>query len=449
MPTDAPELAVTDRRASFIERVRGSAIVRRLFSGAAWSMAGLVVSRGLLLLAGVAVARLLGVRDYGELGVVQSTIAMFQVLAGMGTGVTATRYVASHRKTDPERAGRIAALSTRAALVSGVVLGLAQLVASPWLAEHALGEATLAPALAIGAIALPFIALNGAQLGVLAGLEAFAVSARANVVTGALSALLLAGGAWFAGVQGSVVGLVAGSAATCLVFRRSVRRELSRAGLKASDAQRSDWRVLWTFSLPSFLASILIAPVNWICTALVVRTPSGLTEMGIYNAANQWFLAAMFIPGLLGQVSLPILSEQSGRGDTRRLRGTLLLVLGASALVVAPVVLAGSAASGLIMSIYGEEFRAHGQTLVVVLVTAGVVAVAAPVGHLLSATERAWTAFLINLAWACTIVPLTAVWAERGADGLALARLVAYLAYGVGSWLVAFLFVARARPQRA
>src|ERR1022692_3038167 len=41
---------------------------------------------------------------------IQSTVGMLGIFAGLGLGITATKYVAELRSHDPERAGRIIAL---------------------------------------------------------------------------------------------------------------------------------------------------------------------------------------------------------------------------------------------------------------------------------------------------------------------------------------------------
>jgi hypothetical protein len=93
------------------DRVEASDIGTRLSRGIFWSMAGSVISRGLMLCATVLVARMLGKTVYGELGMIQSTVGMFGVFAGFGLGLTATKHVAEFRQSDPERAGRIIGLS--------------------------------------------------------------------------------------------------------------------------------------------------------------------------------------------------------------------------------------------------------------------------------------------------------------------------------------------------
>ena len=90
-----------------LNRVEDSEIGYRLAKGVFWSMAGAVISRGLGIVSSVVVARTLGKVGFGELGIIHSTVMMFQLFAGFGLGLTATKYVAEYRGTDPQKAGRI------------------------------------------------------------------------------------------------------------------------------------------------------------------------------------------------------------------------------------------------------------------------------------------------------------------------------------------------------
>jgi len=56
-----------------------------------WSMAGAVISRGLMLVASIFVARMLGKTGFGELGMIQSTVGMFGVFAGFGLGLNCNK----------------------------------------------------------------------------------------------------------------------------------------------------------------------------------------------------------------------------------------------------------------------------------------------------------------------------------------------------------------------
>src|ERR1035438_1477658 len=89
------------------EFVPAGSLRERFTYGVIWSLAGAVVSRGFLLAASVVCARFLGKEGFGALGMIQSTAGMFGIFAGLGLGLTATKYVSEFRRQDPMRAGRI------------------------------------------------------------------------------------------------------------------------------------------------------------------------------------------------------------------------------------------------------------------------------------------------------------------------------------------------------
>src|SRR5438105_966213 len=121
-----------------VNRIQTSPLGYRLAKGAFWSLAGTVVSRGLALFAWILVPRMLGTTAFGELGIIQSTIGLFGTFAGLGLGLTATRYVAEFRVKDPARAGRVIAFSTLTANLTGLAASIALLVLAPWLAVNML-----------------------------------------------------------------------------------------------------------------------------------------------------------------------------------------------------------------------------------------------------------------------------------------------------------------------
>ena len=88
-------------------------------------------------------------------------------------GLTAIKYVAELRESDPERAGRIIALSSQFAALTGGVMALGLFFSASWLATHTIDAPQLAGALRIAALFLFISALTGAQTGALSGLEAF------------------------------------------------------------------------------------------------------------------------------------------------------------------------------------------------------------------------------------------------------------------------------------
>jgi len=418
----------------------------RLAKGVFWSFAGALISRVLALVASILVARMLGKEHFGELGIIQSTVGMFGAFAGFGLGLTATKYVAEFRVKDPSKAGRIIAFSSATAVVSGAIMAVVLAVLAPWLAAKTLAAPHLAGLLRISALLLFLGAVNGAQTGALAGFEAFKTIAKVSLAAGVLTFPCMVGGVYIAGLEGAVWGLAVSLAANWLLNHIALRVEARRANvplhLSGCMQERS---VLWTFSLPAVLAVAMIGPVTWLCNAILVNRPNGYSEMGIFNAANQWFAALMFLPSVLAQATMPMLSERLGDGDALRSKKILSYSIKLNALVILPIAIAGSVASPYIMSLYGEGFAGAWTTLVVVFLTAGVLAVQVPVGNIIIASGKLWTGFVMNSGWAVAFLIFTLILVSYGALGLAGARLIAYFFHATWTFGFAYLVLRQSR----
>jgi len=414
---------------------------RRLARGAFWSVVGSVASRLLSVPVSIALARLMGPAHYGELAVIYSSVDLFGVFAGFGLGMTATKHVAELRGKDPHRAGRILALSTVTASLTGLVMAVLLFVLSPWLAARTLSAAHLAEPLRIGACLLFFASLSGAQCGALCGFEAFNTTARLGVIVGLLNVPLMVGGYLAYGLKGVLWGMVVGRFAEWVLRHLAVRAEARRARVVIQYRECTrELSVLWQFSIPAMVSGVLVMPVNWACAAILVNQPNGYAEMGIYNAASQWYNGLLFLPVTVGAVLLPLLSDRMGEGDARGSSGVVGFMLRFNAATMLPCVIGLSLASPYIMRMYGREYSHAWLTLVLVVVTAGVFAVLSPVGDVIAASGRMWVGCAMNAGWALILVPSTFILVHRGLGsfGLASARLFAYCVHALWTLLFAY-----------
>jgi O-antigen/teichoic acid export membrane protein len=225
--------------------------------------------------------------------------------------------------------------------------------------------------------------------------------------------------------------------AACLLSQLAIREAARNTGIVHSYADCWQERgVLLRFSLPSLLAGSLVGLVYWLCNTLLVNQPGGYNEMGIFNAANQWFAVIIFLPGVLGQVLLPILSESMNSQNSQSSRKVLILSLKINAITTIPLILVASILSPWIMAAYGPSFAAAWPVLIIVLVTSGILALLAPIGQIIVAGGRIWTGFAMNLGWAVVYIGMTYLMIDRGASGLAAARLFAYFVHA--AWTIAY-----------
>jgi O-antigen/teichoic acid export membrane protein len=413
-------------------------------------MAGTMISRALALAAAILAARIIGKIVYGELGIIQSTVGMLGTLAGFGMGTTTSKFVAELRGKAPVRAGRIIALSSLVswAISFGLAAGLFCL--APWLCQHTLAAPALTGYLRLSIPLLVLSGINGAQLGVLSGFEAFKSIARVSFLTGLLNFPLIVGGALVFGLSGIIWGMVLAQGGGCLLNLFALRREAKRHGIPLSYSScMSELPVVWRFSIPAVLADVLISAINWLAVTMLVRQVSGYGEMGAYSAANQWFNAIMWLPFMFNGVVLPVLAERLGAGDHKNTAKLLMMTVKMNAAVVIPLTIVACLVSPFIMMSYGPGFRSAWPTLVAVLVTAALLAFELPVGQLIAASGHMWLGFASNIGWGVVFLGSNALLLKWGwgALGLASARLLAYAAHTIFSLVYTVLFMLAAKRK--
>ena len=422
---------------------------RRFASGIFWSMLGTVLSQCLNLVSSIVAAQLLGKKGFGEFGIINSTVSTIGIFAGFGLGLTATKYIAELRHKDPVRAGRILGLSQLSALVSGGIASLIFFMIAPLLATKMLNAPHLVTELRIGCGILLFSTLSGVQVGSLAGFESFRTTARANFWAGIINFPFVLAGVFFFGLRGLVAGMLASTILGCLIYYVTLRREAIKAGITfLYKGVTSELTVLWNFSVPSLFSTLMASPAIWLAYALLVNQPNGYSEMGVFNAANQWRAMILFIPDIVGQAIVPMMSSLYGSNDIAATRRVLLASMGINALVVVPIALLLIMGSNIVMSFYGAEFSGRGNVLSVIALTIALLAIEAPVGKILAATGRMWLGVCMNFGWALVFLGSNALLQKKGygADGLATAFLIAYIVHGVWTFWYAYTVV---RPSIA
>lgn len=413
----------------------------RFARGAVWSLIGTVVSQGLGLAASIVTARLLGKSGFGELGMINSTVGVFGMLAGLGLGLTTTKYVAEFRTRDPDRAGRIIGLTSWAALSSGGLIAMMILVFAPLLATRVLNAPGLAPELRIGALLLLLYVLNGIQTGALSGLEAFKEIAQAKFLRGTASFPLIVAGVVIWRLRGAVWGLVATAALGWLFNTLFLRNKCRGAGVHVHfKGIRREGSILWRFSLPAVLADIAAGPAIWAANAILANQRNGYSELGLFSAANQWRNALMFLPNILLQVALPILSSldiQGSDAERSRFARTFEITQTLTLAVVLPLGVLLICFSDVVMGFYGAQFSRGVTSLIGVALTVMIMGVSAATGPAIQASGRMWTGFTLNLVWGMVMLGLVWIFAPRmGANALAYAPAAAYVALAILTFLV-------------
>ena len=412
-----------------LRRLEASPLAYRLARGTFWTMSGAVIIRSSGLAASILVARILGREGFGRLGIIQSTVAIFQVFAGFGLGLTATKYVSEFRIRDPQRAGRIIGFSHLVATVAGSAMSILLFLASGWLARRSLAAPELAPILRIAAPMLLLSSINGSQIGALSGFEAFKDIARVDLIAGIATFPLMVVGTFAAGLAGATGALVTTTLVNCALSHYFLRIRAHQHRVPVTYSGPHDWGLLWRFTVPALISGIMGPPVIWMGNALLVNRSGGYAAMGVFNAGSQWQAVLMFVPSLMMQAVLPIMSSAHADGvTTSDFQRTLGMTQSAMVAMAFPLATIFMFSSGLIMRFYGRGFQ-NGESVLIGVVASGLIqCIGAATGPAIQARGMMWTALLINGSWGLTYLVFVYLTVARlGANSLAYGAAVSYL----------------------
>lgn len=408
-------------------KITSSDVAKRLIKGSFWSFTGTALGKLIVLLSGVICARILGKAAYGEFGMVRSTINMFVVVGFAGLGLTASKYISEYKAHQKERIGSIYLLTNGFAYLTGILVTLLVLFLAPFLAVNTLHAPNLITPIRIGAILLFVTVLDGAQNGTLSGFEDFKSIAINTFLGSVAESLLMILGGFLYGVTGAILGYGMGYIVLFVGNQFAIRRNFKQYGIAVNRTSfnQKDLRLLYTFSLPAMLSSLMITPIYWIVRSLLVRA-NGFSELAAYEAADQWKVIILFIPSAVSQVVLPILSSMV-KTETKNFWKILninMLLNGGIALCFSLLICLFSSP---IMKMYGNDYSDPWPLIILALSTV-LTAISGVIGLSISSRAKMWTGFGFNFLWGLMVVAFSFLFLKQGlgATGVALAILCSY-----------------------
>jgi O-antigen/teichoic acid export membrane protein len=349
------------------DAVRKADVSHAARSGAVQVLTAL--AQAILPFAQVIVARLFGATVFG---LYQSTVAIIEVLTRGGTGGTdkaMLRYVAGLRARE-ERAGMLSALGTGIRLASSiagciaVLLVLAAPLIAGWLHQPELARSLPAMAPAVLCTGLVYVLIQASLAN---------KSTRPNLLVRGLcepTFLLLAGlGAAVVGrgllplaIAHSIAAACTLCAAVLVVGRQFGAGELRRA------VRSPRLPGLARFSLP-LGAGEMVNGILQRADIVMLSAFAGARTAGIYAAAEFLGRAVASIRYAFDSIAAAVLSEALHLGERERLRYNLALMTRWVATVAAPLAVLAIAFRSQLLGLYGADFVAGAQAMIVLVVS--------------------------------------------------------------------------------
>jgi O-antigen/teichoic acid export membrane protein len=414
----------------FFQKAFVSTIGRRLIKGSFWIMLSASISRLLSLFSFFVIARILTKPAFGELGILQTTISMFQIFALFGLSETVTKYIAEYREKDIYKTANILRLVKIINIAINLMIAILLLSISPYLARKILIAPQLSGLIRLSVIIIIISSYNNIQAGILTGFESFKAVSKINIATSLINILLTIVFVYFWKLNGFIWAMAATSFVNTILNYMALNSIsiLKNIKIKTKECFK-EYGVLLAFTLPALLAGLLVTPTNWICSAIIVHQPNGYSEMAVYNAANQWRILIIFLSVFLGSVILPILANIYSQKNYRefvKLVNWILITTFILSVIFGTLIIILSKS---IMKGYGSGYSEGYPVLILITLSSILVSVSSIIGYLLTSVGKKWFCLFSNFIWAFLIIFLTFYFKNKGAYGFALATLISYIIF--------------------
>ena len=387
-----------------LHRARNNAEVALLAKNAAWSSTGVVLAQLITLLSYILLARYIGKELFGQFTIVQSTVNAVSTFAGLGLGVTATKYIAELRLRNAAQAGSTVTLIGVLTLAWTGLLAFALWIAAPQIATEILKRAELVSAVRIGSILLFFTTVMNVQNGALAGFESFDAVAKTSMLRGFLILPFLLVGAAIAHVSGAVCGFAAAAAVTCVINQTLLWRRCKIHSMVFSlHGAFKELRILAAFSIPALLVNIIPAPCLALAQTLLVRQPGGYGYLAVFTAAFQLRAGIVLLPALLSQPLVPMMARLSGTGSSSR-RNLMRATCAATLFVSVPLAAIVCCFPKYLMLAYGHSFTGNSPVLMLLAASAVVNSMQSPFIAAIISSGRMWILSIAYAAWGTTFL---------------------------------------------
>ncbi|MEG2263171.1 MAG: oligosaccharide flippase family protein [Acinetobacter sp.] len=401
-----------------------NALLKRLAEAISFGIGGAIGSRALMLIAGMAVSRILNEEAYGQFSFLNTTVTTFVTLSGVGIGATLTRYVALE-KDDSAKASKYIGTLRLICLAMSTIICLVLLVFVDPISIWINGDTQLSGYLRLTTIAILLSALSSIEQSILIGFENYKMSAVVQIVRCASYLIFSVLLSKAFGINGAIVALILSHGIQYVIFLVANHKEYALRGIRPEISFSNEMKgAIVHFTIPAFISSFFISPTTWFTNSLLARC-AGYVDTAVFSIAYQWMTLLIFIPSQMSNVR-PIYTELFAKRDFEKIKKLFLHITGASILLITPFAIIVMLASQYILGIYGDGY-VHGYvTLCLMALAAIIFTVQSQIGSLIHAIGKMWLGFAANLLLSINMIGVFYLLKDQGSVGLAISYCVAY-----------------------
>ncbi|HVA01745.1 MAG TPA: flippase [Terriglobia bacterium] len=408
MPRPFPDPAFSERKKD----------VRRLAAGASIALAGKLIGRGVRLVGDVVLAHILGPATFGLYAIGWTLARIATVLAPLGLDAGVIRFASPYRNQDLARFKGAVTQSLQYSTLSGLLLGIAFYLLTPWLALSVFHQATLIAVFRCFAFGFPLMTCLKVASAATRVSQRMKFSAYAEEIGQPAAALALILVFYLFGYRlgGALAAFVLSfgfASILAIYYIGKLFPEIISKAIRPVFAGKH----LLSFSLPASVSVMFGILLIWV-DRLFVGYYRPAAEVGIYHAASQLSIALAVILSAFGAIVTPMIAELYHRGKESRLEELFRVSTKWSLyLSIPPFLVMCFVPQQAVAVIFGNAYIAGWAVLPILgagqLLNSGT----GPVGALLVMTGHqnqlsvlSGAMFLANIGCAVLLVPRFGIW---------------------------------------
>lgn len=409
--------------------LKDNTLQAKIAKGIAWSFLGTMISKVMMILVFLIIARIVTVEEYGELGILRNAILTFSMIALASFGITATRYISTYIEKDITKTNKILTLTRISVTILSFIISSLIFLFSNEISIHILNNKNLESYVEYISIAILFTSLNGYQNGVLAGLEKFKEISYINIINGLSSFPILLIAAYYWKVEGVILGLILTNFILWLSSFYYLNIALKKANLRADFRFKEEFNSLVKFTLPSFISGLMLTPTFFIINSMLAHQESGYIQLGIFSAAFFFATLSRTLIQILGQVLYPYAMKEFGKDNKEfeYINNMLPWIVGI--IINLPLIIFPEVFSML----FGEKYMNNDFYLSLIFIAMSNIIIAHRQGisRNFAAADLMWWSVLSNMFWSLATILFSYILIEKGSIGISLSLFLGYLVNSV------------------
>ncbi len=413
------------RLKELVGKVKKSKDLRELSINSFWSLLGSAISKGLLFVAWLMVAKILGKEGNGEVGIVRSTINVFVIFVGSGIALTTTKFIPELLEKNKERVGKIISLTLIVSTLIGFFLSLLLFVGSSFIANNILNAPDLLITLQISSFLLFLSALSSLLSGCLRGFKDFKSLMVINFFYGISLLGFLYYGTKNYGVEGTFAGFTISTLILVVLGIFYLRKNLAQNQITLSIKFKGEYPILRHFTLPAILTGIMVMPFKWGVDTIMVNNQNGFKELGLFTALILFQNLVMMVTTTLDAPLITIMVKEQINKKIERLN--LIVPWAIGVFMVLPVFFFPSIYGVLLGEEYMEDANYKG-TLFLILTTTTIMLYKQGIARIMIVNNLMWLSFVSNLIWGLLLLSVFYFTKIKNAESMAFAYFIAYIA---------------------